>query len=80
MRRPRAAFGVASYYTDWMDTAESERLLRDQRHTFATFRRDLARRLRPVRGALAPLRPLVWRSLLRFSGPWRSRSTIARRR
>lgn len=51
--------GGDEYYTDWLDTAESERLLRYQRHAFADYRRELGEALRPVRALLLPLRPIV---------------------
>jgi nucleoside-diphosphate-sugar epimerase len=70
-RVPRQAFGTAAYYTDWMDTAESERLLGYQGHTFDEFRRDLARSLRPVRWSTVLVRPFLRRYLLGLSGPWR---------
>lgn len=67
---PRRAFGSGGYYTDWMDTEESQRLLQYQQHSFDDFRRDSYRRLRHVRRALWPLRPLVRRYLLGYSRAW----------
>src|SRR5689334_5845873 len=56
---PDDAFSDAVYATDWIDTAESERLLRYQRHTFDDIAEAIAaslgwkRRLVPVAGPLA---------------------------
>lgn len=62
---PREAFGDVPYYTDWMDTAESQALLGYQRHTFADFRVEGARRQRLLRWALTPLRRPITAGLLR---------------
>ena len=49
---PRDFLGTEQYYTHWMDTAESERVLRFQRHSFDDFRREL-------RGTIGRWRPLT---------------------
>lgn len=51
--------GDDEYYTDWLDTEESERLLHYQRHVFADYRADVAQRLRWTRRLILPLRPLA---------------------
>lgn len=51
--------GNDEYYTDWLDTGESQRLLDYQRHGFDDYRREMAQRLRWVRRLLWPLRPLL---------------------
>lgn len=64
---PDDAFGLELYHTDWMDTAEAQRLLRFQRHTFQDFlQRYRASRLL-TRAAMQVLGPLVWRFMLRQS-------------
>jgi UDP-glucose 4-epimerase len=56
---PDDAFSGKEYVTDWLDTEESERLLRYQRHTFADIASAIAaslgwrRRLMPVAGPFA---------------------------
>lgn len=70
---PAAAFGAAPYYTDWLDTAESERLLRYQQRTFADFQRAVRRRYRFLRPFVAAIRPIARWAVLRHSGPWRER-------
>jgi len=54
-----ANHGSDEYYTDWLDTDESQRLLDYQRHGFDDYRREMAQRLRWVRRLLWPLRPLL---------------------
>jgi nucleoside-diphosphate-sugar epimerase len=51
--------GRDEYYTDWLDTSESQRLLDYQRHGFDDYRAEMGRRLRWARRLLWPLRPLV---------------------
>ena len=51
--------GSDEYYTDWLDTDESQRLLEYQRHGFDDYRHEMAQRLRWVRRLLWPLRPLL---------------------
>lgn len=68
---PEEAFGKEPYYTSWLDTAESERVLRFQRHTAADIERDLGKRLAWLKPMLFFVRPLVRRYLLSHSGPYR---------
>jgi len=70
---PATAFGQEAYYTDWMDTEESQRLLRYQRYSFSDYRLDLHRRMRHLRHALWPVRPLARRYLLGYSSAWTTR-------
>ena len=51
--------GSDEYYTDWLDSEESQRLLDYQRRSFADYRFEMARRLRWPRRLLWPLRPLL---------------------
>jgi len=64
---PDSAFGKDPFYTDWMDTEESERLLRYQRHSFADHRRSLERQLRFVRPLYRVLRGLIRKRMLQSS-------------
>ncbi|MFN8641271.1 MAG: NAD(P)-dependent oxidoreductase [Candidatus Binatia bacterium] len=70
-RLPTEAYGTQGYYTDWMDTAESERVLRFQRHTLDDYRAELRRQFRWLRRLLVPFRGLVRRQLLAYSPTWR---------
>jgi nucleoside-diphosphate-sugar epimerase len=64
---PESAFGKEPYYTDWMDTEESQRLLRYQRHSWEDHRRGLMRQLRFVRPITRLLRGPIRRRMLRSS-------------
>lgn len=58
---PRTAYGSQSFYTDWMDTEESQRLLDYQRHDLSHFRQELDEKLRWTRPAVRLLRgPIRW--------------------
>ena len=67
---PAACHGSDGYYTHWMDTTESQALLRFQQHDFADYQKEMRDRLRtlriglwPLRGLLRPLLPMVLRRL-----------------
>jgi len=72
-RLPDEAFSTEPYCTDWLDTEESERLLRYQRHGFE----DVVRETAALLGWRAPLarllRPVVRASILRLSPDLRAR-------
>ncbi len=70
---PEAAFTTRPYVTDWLDTSESEALLRYQRHTFADILREVEAMSRFQRRLIPLVRPLVRRYLLRMS-PYMSKS------
>ena len=58
---PFDAFGDESYYTDWMDSDEAQRILHFQGGRFEDYQEELKRRLTPVRLLLRPSRsPLRW--------------------
>ncbi len=64
---PERAFTTKPYLTDWLDTAESEALLRYQRHSFADILAEVAAISRVQRRLIPFARPLVRRYLLRMS-------------
>lgn len=64
---PESAYGHAPFYTDWMDTAESQALLGYQRHTAADFTREMAQALGWKRHLAIMFRPIVRSWILRFS-------------
>jgi nucleoside-diphosphate-sugar epimerase len=66
VRLPREMLGSERYYTAWMDTAESQEILRYQRHGFADYQREMRERLRYARWLVAPAAPLVLRALRRI--------------
>jgi nucleoside-diphosphate-sugar epimerase len=70
---PDAAFGSAPYYTDWLDSEESQSILNYQQHSFDDFTRECREKSTRLRLLLAPVRPLVRVFLLRYSASWRRR-------
>ncbi|WP_376796549.1 NAD-dependent epimerase/dehydratase family protein [Thermogemmatispora sp.] len=71
---PEEAFGHEPYCTDWLDTSESQRVLRYQRHSFEEIIQDVARYAAPpapLRALMPVLRPVVRRQMLRLSPYWR---------
>ncbi len=48
-----------SYYLDWYDTAETQDVLRYQRHSLEQWQAALMRTIRPVRPLLPLLRPVI---------------------
>jgi nucleoside-diphosphate-sugar epimerase len=70
---PDEAFGTEPYHTDWMDTAEAQRLLQFQRHSWADFMEDYRRENALSRALTRPFGPLLVHYLVRFSPSWRKR-------
>ena len=64
---PDSAYGGEPYYTDWLDTQESQRLLRSQRYGFELYRDSLMQRLRRTRLVVRPLRQPIRRFMLLHS-------------
>jgi nucleoside-diphosphate-sugar epimerase len=64
---PEEAFGQEEYVTDWLDTAESQRLLRYQRHSFEDIVNEVAACL-GWRKVFVPLaRPFARKNILKLS-------------
>lgn len=64
---PASAFGREPYYTDWMDTEESQRLLDFQQHGLDAYKQEITHKWRFLRYLLMPFRGLVRRHMLKFS-------------
>lgn len=64
---PASAFGHEPYYTDWMDTAESQQLLNFQQHGLDAYKRELAHQWRFLRYLVMPFRGLIRRYMLKFA-------------
>ncbi|HJW89597.1 MAG TPA: NAD(P)-dependent oxidoreductase [Anaerolineales bacterium] len=64
---PDQAFTSVPYSTDWLDTAESQRLLNYQTRTLADYLKEMKARLSYRRGLVLILRPFIRRWLLRRS-------------
>ncbi len=72
-RLPDTAFAEnACAFSDWMDTTESQRLLRYQRHSFQDFTGEIAGSLGPLRFAFRLLSPLIRWWMLRQSPYYRA--------
>lgn len=56
---PLSAHGEDSFYTHWMDTAESQRILQFQKHSFEDYRQQMQNKLKLLRYLLLPLRFLI---------------------
>lgn len=74
---PAEAYGAGPYYCDWLDTTESQRLLRYQRIRFDEFIVALRHASRFSRPATRLLSPLIRRFLLRYSDAWRARKATS---
>lgn len=70
---PAKAIGNQPYYTCWMDTTESQAILKYQRHSFEEIHEELMARVGSFRWVLKILSPLTRRLFLRLSGPWNGR-------
>ena len=68
---PEEAFSKKEYVTDWLDTEESQRLLRYQRHTFDEIVAEVAALLGWKRFFVPFARPFVRRSILKLSPYWK---------
>ena len=71
---PAAAFTTAPFATDWLDTAESQRLLHYQKRDLGDYCDDMAAALGHLRTLARAFRPLVRYMLVRqspyFPWPW----------
>ena len=52
-------YGNARYYTHWMDTTESQRLLNYQHHSFADYEQEMTTAMKPLRRMILPFRPVA---------------------
>jgi nucleoside-diphosphate-sugar epimerase len=60
--------GNNAYYTDWLDTEESQRILQYQETSFGDFQEQMRHKLRFVRLFVRPLAPVIKRVLKRWLG------------
>jgi UDP-glucose 4-epimerase len=64
---PERAFGKTPFCIDWLDTRESQKLLRYQHRSLEDYAREMAALMGPKRYLLRMFRPLVRRMLLKRS-------------
>jgi nucleoside-diphosphate-sugar epimerase len=74
---PAGAFTLQPFPTDWLDTRESQRLLRYQRRTLEDYAGDLRHLLGLRRHLVVLFRPIVRWWLLRYSAYYRRAPTPA---
>jgi len=72
-RLPPKAYGTGDYYTEWMDTTESQALLGYQHIRFDDFIHALRHASRFTRPATKLFSPLIRRWMLRYSDAWQQR-------
>ena len=78
-RLPDGAFATTPCaFSDWIDTAESQRLLHYQRHSFDDFTKEIAASLGPMRYGLRLLSPLVRWWMLSQSPYYKARKATKR--
>jgi nucleoside-diphosphate-sugar epimerase len=76
-RFPREAYGTGAYYCDWLDTDESQAILRYQRYRFADLVEQLRQSSPYARPLVRALSPLIRWFLLRYSDAWQERRSSA---
>jgi nucleoside-diphosphate-sugar epimerase len=64
---PDEAFSTKPYYTVWMDTSESQRLLNYQQHSFEEFTKEMSSLIGYRRYVVRLFRPFFRRRLLKKS-------------
>ncbi len=72
-RFPPEAYGRGPYYCDWLDTTESEALLRYQQHRFDDFVEEFRAAYRWTRPLARAFAPVVRRAMLHYSDAWQAR-------
>jgi nucleoside-diphosphate-sugar epimerase len=72
-RFPDEAYGTREYYTQWMDTSESQALLGFQRVRFDEFIAALHHSYRFTRPPARLVAPLIRRWMLQYSDAWQAR-------
>ena len=70
---PDEAFSDAEYATDWVDSTESQRLLRYQRRSFDDITGDVAKCLGWKKAFVPMATPIVRRKMLEMSPYWKQR-------
>jgi nucleoside-diphosphate-sugar epimerase len=76
---PEEAFTSKPFYVDWMDTSESQRLLKYQRHTYDDYVRHVSALLGYRRYFIRLLRPLIRSMMLNQSPYWRALKNSSRK-
>jgi nucleoside-diphosphate-sugar epimerase len=69
---PEEAFSSTPFPTDWLDTAESQQLLRYQRYTLVDYVQDMGDQLGTRRHLIRLFRPVIRRLLLKQSAHYQA--------
>jgi len=64
---PDEAFGTQGYYTDWMDSEESQRVLQFQQHGLQDYYQETAQKVKWIKPLLKLAKPLIRGYLLSHS-------------
>ena len=75
-RFPRDAFGKTPFYSQWMDTTESQSLLQFQSRSFEDYLQEVRHHGRWRRPFVRLLSPLIRSWMLRHSEPWQGTGSI----
>lgn len=67
---PRAAFGERMFYSDWLESEESEALLRYRQHGFQTYLDELRELVGPARHLIRPFAGVARAYMLAHSRPY----------
>lgn len=59
LKLPISVHGSESFYTRWLDTEESQRILQFQQHTIEDYRQEMLQQVRKIRLFVKPLSPLI---------------------
>ena len=76
-RFPLEAYGSGAYYCDWLETDESQSLLRYQRISFDEFIGQLRKESRLTRPLVRMASPLIRSYMLRYSDAWQNKNSRA---
>lgn len=76
-RFPLEAYGSDAYYCDWLETDESQSLLRYQRISFDEFIGQLRKESRLTRPLVRMASPLIRSYMLRYSDAWQNKNSRA---
>ncbi len=71
-RLPAEAYGPGPYYLDWLDTTESQRLLKFQQVTYEDYLKSMVKIVGALRYIIILMRPMIRWWLLKSSKYWKA--------
>ncbi|OLS12625.1 MAG: 3-beta hydroxysteroid dehydrogenase/isomerase family [Promethearchaeota archaeon CR_4] len=69
---PDEAYGPGPYYLDWLDTTESQRMLKFQQVTYDDYVQSMVKGLGAKRYIIKLMRPMIRKKLLKSSKYWQA--------